>query len=126
MDPEPVRQFGCFTADLLALADWLQGLGIRTVALQSTGVHHIPLCDILSERGIRVFVVNPCETKNLPGRKSDMQECQWLLKLHVYGLLHSVVPERRMDAARLGREWFESLSNGIESPVGHRGPSPNS
>jgi transposase len=73
----------------VALADWLIRLGIRTVAMQSTGVYHIPLCDILSERGIRVFVVNAWETKNLPGRKTDIQECQWLLKLHVYGLLHN-------------------------------------
>ena len=89
MDPEPVRQFGCFTAELMALADWLQALGIETVAMQSTGVYHVPLADILAERGIRVFVVNPRETKNLPGRKTDIQECQWLLKLHVYGLLHN-------------------------------------
>jgi len=97
MDPKPVRQFGCFTADLVALADWLQGLGIETVAMQSTGVYHIPLADILAERGIRVFVVNPWETKNLPGRKSDFQECQWLLKLHVYGLLrNSFRPEEEI------------------------------
>jgi len=97
MDPKPVRQFGCFTADLVALADWLVGLGIETVAMQSTGVYHIPLADILAERGIRVFVVNPWETKNLPGRKSDIQECQWLLKLHVYGLLrNSFRPEEEI------------------------------
>jgi transposase len=97
MDAEPVRQFGCFTADLMALADWLQALGIETVVMQSTGVYHIPLADILAERGIRVFVVNPRETKNLPGRKSDIQECQWLLKLHVYGLLrNSFRPEEEI------------------------------
>ena len=97
MDPEPVRQFGCYTVDLVALADWLQGLGIQTVAMQSTGVYHIPLADILAERGIRVFVVNPWETRNLPGRKSDIQECQWLLKLHVYGLLrNSFRPEEEI------------------------------
>jgi len=89
MDPEPVRVFGCYTRDLIAMADWLQSLGIQTVAMQSTGVYWIPLADILAERGIRVFVVNARDTKNLPGRKSDFQECQWLLKLHVYGLLHN-------------------------------------
>jgi transposase len=89
LDAEPVRVFGCFTADLVALADWLEKLGIQTVAMQSTGVYWIPLADILAERGIRVFVVNARDTKNLPGRKSDIQECQWLLQLHVYGLLHN-------------------------------------
>ena len=58
LDAEPVRTFGCFTADLVALADWLEKLGIQTVAMQSTGVYWIPLADILAERGIRVFVVN--------------------------------------------------------------------
>jgi transposase len=97
MDPEPVRQFRCFTGDLLALADWLQQLGIETVALQSTGVYWIALHDILSERGIRVFVANARETQNLPGRKTDIQECQWLLKLHVYGLLrNSFRPEKKI------------------------------
>ena len=66
LDAEPVRVFGCFTADLVALADWLEKLGIQTVAMQSTGVYWIPLADILAERGIRVFVVNARDTKNLP------------------------------------------------------------
>ena len=89
MDRQPVRPFGCFTADLEAMADWLQQLGIETVAMQSTGVYWVPLRDILSARGIRVFLVNARDTKNLPGRKTDIQECQWLLKLHVYGLLRN-------------------------------------
>src|SRR5438477_7693887 len=87
LDCEPVRSFGCFTQDLQDMADWLVERGVDTVAMQSTGVYWIPLYDILSERGIRVFLVNPADTKNLPGRKTDIQECQWLLKMHVYGLL---------------------------------------
>jgi transposase len=87
LDPEPVRRFGCFTPDLMAIARWLQQCGITTVAMQSTGVYWIALYEILEEHGIRVFLVNAQDTKNLPGRKSDIQECQWLLKLHVYGLL---------------------------------------
>ena len=86
-DLEPVRQFKCFTADLHRLADWLKGCGVRTIAMQSTGVYWIPLYDILEERGFEVYLVNARHTKNLPGRKSDVQECQWLLKLHTYGLL---------------------------------------
>jgi transposase len=94
MDGEPVRVFGCFTADLIALADWLKQCGIETVAMQSTGVYWIALYDLLEERGIKVFLVNARDTKNMPGRKSDFQECQWLLKLHVYGLLkNSFRPE---------------------------------
>lgn len=94
LDPEPVRSFRCFTADLIQLADWLRRCGITTVAIQSTGVYWIPLYDILAERGIEVCLANASDTRNLPGRKSDIQECQWLLKLHVYGLLrHSFRPD---------------------------------
>ena len=88
-DPEPVRRFGCFTADLYRLADWLKNCGVKTVAMQSTGVYWIPLYDILEERGFEVYLVNARHTKNLPGRKSDVQESQWLLKLHTYGLLNN-------------------------------------
>lgn len=97
LDPEPVRSFGCFTQDLQAMADWLVQCGVDTVAMQSTGVYWIGLYDILSERGIRVFLVNASDTKNLPGRKTDIQECQWLLKLHAYGLLrNSFRPEEEI------------------------------
>jgi transposase len=88
-DPEPVRRFECFTADLYRLAEWLRGCGVKTVAMQSTGVCWIPLYDILEERGFEVFLVNARHTKNLPGRKSDVQESQWLLKLHTHGLLNN-------------------------------------
>lgn len=86
-DQQPVRRFECFTADLHRLADWLQSCGVKTVAMQSTGVYWIPLYEILEERGLEVYLVNARHTKNLPGRKSDVQESQWLLKLHTYGLL---------------------------------------
>jgi transposase len=88
-DSHPVRRFECFTADLHRLADWLKNCGVKTVALQSTGVYWIPLYDILEERGFDVYLVNARNTKNLPGRKSDVQESQWLLKLHTYGLLNN-------------------------------------
>ena len=86
-DPEPVRRFECFTADLHRMADWLQSCGVKSIAMQSTGVYWIPLYEILDERGFEVYLVNARHTKNLPGRKSDVQESQWLLKLHTYGLL---------------------------------------
>jgi transposase len=88
-DPHPVRRFECFTADLHRLADWLQSCGVKTVAMQSTGVYWIPLYEVLEERGFKVYLVNARHTKSLPGRKSDVQESQWLLKLHTYGLLNN-------------------------------------
>ncbi len=81
-DREPVRRFECFTTDLHRLADWLRACGVETVAMQSAGVYWIPLYEILEERGFEVYLVNARHTKNLPGRKSDVQESQWLLKLH--------------------------------------------
>jgi len=88
-DEVPVQCFGCFTAELIRMAKWLQQRGVRTAAMQSTGVYWIPLYDILEEHGIEVYLVNARDTKNLPGRKTDVQESQWLLKLHTYGLLRN-------------------------------------
>jgi transposase len=88
-DSHPVRSFGCFTAELYRLADWLKEQGIDTVVMQSTGSFWVPLYEILAQRGFEVFLVNAHHTKNLPGRKSDVQECQWLLKLHTFGLLNN-------------------------------------
>jgi transposase len=88
-DCQPVRRFGCTTAELKAMADWLKQCEIRTVALQSTGVYWVAVYDILEDAGFEVYLVNAKETKNLPGRKSDVQESQWLMKLHTYGLLRN-------------------------------------
>ena len=88
-DPDSVRRFECFTTDLHRLADWLVHCGVTTVAMQSTGVYWIPLFEILEARGLEVYLVNARHTKNLPGRKTDVQESQWLLKLHTYGLLRN-------------------------------------
>jgi transposase len=88
-DTESVRRFGCTTAELKAMAGWLKQCGIRTVAMQSTGVYWIAVYDILEQAGLEVYLVNARETKNLPGRKSDVQESQWLMKLHTYGLLRN-------------------------------------
>ena len=88
-DNQPVRRFGCTTAELKAMADWLNQCGICTVAMQSTGVYWIAVYDMLEAAGFEVYLVNARDTKNLPGRKSDVQESQWLLKLHTYGLLRN-------------------------------------
>jgi transposase len=71
------------------MADWLEACEVKTVAMQSTGVYWIPLYEILEQRGFEVYWVNARHTKNLPGRKSDVQESQWLLKLHTHGLLNN-------------------------------------
>lgn len=86
-DAQPVREFGCWTADLIRMAEWLKGCGIETVAMQATGVYWIPLYDILIQHGLKVALVNAHHTRNVPGRKSDVQESQWLMKLQTYGLL---------------------------------------
>jgi len=91
-DQQPVRSFQCFTADLEQMADWLVDRGVRSVAMQSTGVYWIPVFEILPQHGLEVFRVNARHTKNLPGRKSDIAECQWLLKLHTFGLLNNRFP----------------------------------
>jgi transposase len=88
-DPQPVREFGSWTADLERMADWLKACGIETVVMQSTGVYWIALYDVLEARGFKICLANARHTKNLPGRKSDVQESQWLLKLHTYGLLRN-------------------------------------
>ena len=88
-DEDPVRRFACFTADLEQMARWLIEKGVQSVAMQSTGVYWMPVYEVLEQSGLEVYLVNARHTKNLPGRKSDVQECQWLLKLHTFGLLNN-------------------------------------
>ena len=76
-----------FTVDLYRLADWLEGCGVETVAMESTGVYWIPLFQVLEERGFDVKLVDPRRLKSVPGRKTDVVDCQWLQQLHTYGLL---------------------------------------
>jgi transposase len=98
---EAVRQFGTFTPDLHALADWLTVCGVDTVAMESTGVYWIPVYEILEARGLAVYVVNARHVKNVPGRKSDIQDCQWLQGLHSVGLLRgSFRPDGEIAALR--------------------------
>jgi transposase len=86
--PAGVRKFGANTGDLEALAAWLKDCGVTTVAMESTGVYWIPLYDILASQGFAVILVDPRQTKHAPGRpKSDVLDCQWIRRLHSYGLL---------------------------------------
>jgi transposase len=86
---EPVRTFQAFTADLECMADWLKCLGITTVAMESTGVYWIPAYEILESRGIAVVVANARASRVVPGRKSDVNDAQWLQRLHACGLLRA-------------------------------------
>ena len=75
---QPVREFEAFTADLYRLAEWLSECGVETVVMESTGVYWIPLFGVLEERGFEVMLVDPRRIKNVPGRKTDVLDCQWL------------------------------------------------
>jgi transposase len=86
-DPRPVRSFKTFTADLHRLAEWLVACGIKTVAMEATGVYWIPVFEILEARGCEVLLVNARHVKNVPGRKSDVSDAEWLQELHSVGLL---------------------------------------
>ena len=108
-DPEPVRRFGCFTADLREMAGWLVEKGVRSVAMQSTGVYWMPVFEILEQQGLEVYLVNAQHTKNVPGRKSDIQECQWLLKLHAFGLLNNSFQPN--DEIRIARTLWRHRGN---------------
>jgi transposase len=100
-DANPVRVFATFTEDLERLTDWLEQCGVTTVALESTGVYWIPLYEILEQRGIRPCLVNARHMKNVPGRRTDWHECQWLQFLHSVGLLRAAFrPEQDICAVR--------------------------
>ena len=86
-DDRPVRTFRTFSNDLRQLADWLTAVGITTVAMESTGVYWIPVFEILEAGGFEVLLVNARDVKHVPGRKSDVNDAQWLQQLHQHGLL---------------------------------------
>jgi transposase len=89
-DPNPVREFGTFTADLISLAVWLAQCGAKSVVMEATGVYWVSLYELLESRGFKVYVVDAHTVRHLPGRsKSDVKDCQWLRRLHSYGLLQS-------------------------------------
>ena len=112
-----IRCFGCSTPELVALADWLHECGVTTVAMESTGVEWIPLFQILSERDFKVFLVNAKSVKTVPGRKSDVLDCQWLQQLHSYGLLSaSFVPEGEIAVLR---SYLRQRENLIQSSSTH-------
>jgi transposase len=117
-DPTPVRSFPTFTADLHRLADWLSACRVTSVAMEATGVYWIPVFEILEARGLVVILVNARHIKNVPGRKSDVSDCEWLRDLHMVGLLRgSFRPADAMVALRAYLRHRASLVEGAGTHV---------
>ena len=108
-DAEPVQSFGSFTADLHRMARWLKDCRIQTVVMQATGVYWTALYDVLESYGLEVNVAHAQHTKTLPGRKTDVQECQWLQKLHTFGLLNKAF--RPAEEIRVLRSYLRQREN---------------
>jgi len=117
---EPVRSFGTFTADLHRLADWLEVCGVTSVVMESTGVYWIPVFEILQDRGLEVFLVNARDAKQVPGRKTDVKDAQWLQRLHAYGLLRaSFQPKAEIAELRAYLRQRERLLEYAASHIQH-------
>ena len=121
----PVRSFGAYSAQLDELVQWLKECGIKTVAMESTGVYWIPLFQKLEEAGLEVLLVDARQAKHVPGRKSDVQDCQWLQQLHSYGLLRAAFrPEdsicrlrtlqrHRKDLVECAAMWIQHIQKAL-------------
>ena len=114
---QPVQEFEAFTADLYRLAEWLAECGVETVVMESTGVYWIPLFGVLEERGFQVMLVDPRRIKNVPGRKTDVLDCQWLQQLHTYGLLSGAF--RPEDEIRRLRSYLRQRAMLVEHAAQH-------
>ena len=119
-DGELVRSFGTFTGDLIRMAEWLREHGVQTVAMESTGVYWIPAFEILEERGFEVILANAREAKNVPGRKTDIADAQWLQRLHSFGLLRaSFRPTQEIATLRAYLRQRERLLDYAASHIQH-------
>jgi transposase len=117
VDQNPVREFSTFTGDLEELTRWLISCGVTTVAMESTGVYWIPVFEILESHGLEVKLVNARHVKNVPGRKSDVLDCQWLQQLHTYGLLRGAF--RPVDQVCTLRAYVRQRSTLIRSAASY-------
>ena len=100
-DPQPVRTFGCLTPQLHEMARWLTACGVDTVAMESTGVYWIPVVQILEQYDLEVLLVDARAVRHVPGRKSDVSDCQWIQQLHSVGLLRGAFrPGRQIEPLR--------------------------
>lgn len=117
---KPVRCFGTFTGDLLKLAAWLKSCAITSIAMESTGVYWIPVFQILEDQGFDVCLVNARHVKNVPGRKSDVSDCQWLQYLHSVGLLRgSFRPPQQVCAVRALVRHRDALNKLVNVHIQH-------
>lgn len=120
LSEQPVREFAGFTGDVNRLADWLVEMGIQTVAMESTGVYWIPVYEILESRGLEVLLVDARHVKNVPGRKTDVLDCQWIQQLHTYGLLRGAFrPPEEMVALRSYLRQREGLIASASDCIRH-------
>jgi transposase len=119
-EDRPVRTFRTFSSDLYQLAEWLTAVGITTVAMESTGVYWIPVFEILEARGFEVLLVNARDVKHVPGRKSDVNDAQWLQQLHQHGLLRgSFRPRDRVVRLRAYLRHRERLVDYAAAHIQH-------
>ncbi len=116
-DDQPIRRFGCFTSDIESMADWLRECRIDTVVMESTGVYWIPTFQILETRGFQVILVNARQVANVPGRKTDVSDCEWLQRLHTYGLLSGSF--RPDDSVCVLRSYWRHRDNLIRYASAH-------
>jgi len=117
-----VRTFGTFTADLENLGDWLVSLGIESVAMESTGIYWLGIFEVLERKGLEVVLVNAHHLKNVPGRKSDVRDCQWIQQLHSYGLLGaSFIPDEATRELRYFVRQRTSLQKEKSTKLQHIG-----
>jgi transposase len=117
---QPVRSFGTFTGDLHRLADWFKQCGVRTVAMESTGVYWIPAFELLDQHGFEVVLVNARDAKHVPGRKTDISDAQWLQRLHAFGLLRaSFRPKGEVATLRAYLRLRERLLDSTASHIQH-------
>jgi transposase len=120
-DDHPVRQCDTFTGDLRQMAEWLVHCGITTAAMESTSVYWIPVYDVLEQHGIQPCLVNPRNRKNVPGKRTDFHECQWIQHLHSMGLLHPAFrPDGEVCAVRSLMRHRNDLVEMASQHVQHR------
>ena len=117
LSDDPVRTFQSFTADIEQMANWLVSIGITTVAMESTGVYWIPVYEILEAHGLTVVLANARDCKAVPGRKSDVNDAQWLQRLHACGLLRAGTRNRCV--ARLHADQRSTFGIRVGSHAAH-------
>jgi transposase len=117
IEGQPVRQFETVTAALVEAVAFLKGHAVESVAMEATGIYWIPLYELLEQADIEVYLVNGAHVKNVPGRKSDVQDCQWIQQLHSYGLLRAgFVPD---EDVRVLRSYLRLRRDHIEMAAAH-------